>query len=134
VQLHVCSPLYTLVAHTVTTFPSVRQIFELCHIFTKSCLHFRAELKKKWCNRNKHSRQPEARCTSCGYFRETDRHYIYTSLPHLLVVRPCRNMMWLTRQLESLQFQSTKVIGYVPCTAASLTGLEVSALQQQTSS
>jgi hypothetical protein len=41
---------------------------------------------KNWCNRNKHSRQPEARCTSCGYFRETNRHYIYTSPPRLWFV------------------------------------------------
>jgi len=33
--------------------------------------------KKNWCNINKHSRQPEARCTSCGYFRKTNRLYLH---------------------------------------------------------
>jgi hypothetical protein len=119
-----------LLPHTVTTFPSARQIFQLCTSSRNLVCIFEQNKKKNRRHRNKHSRQPEARCTSRGYFRETNRHYIYTSpRPHT----PCRNTMWrLTQQLESLPFQSITVIRYAPYKSTFLTGLEVGSLQQQT--
>ena len=78
-------PPYTPVAHTVTNVPfcptdiwAVPHLHEILSAIPSGITN--------WCNRNKHSRQPEARCTSCGYFRETNRHYIYTSPPRLWFV------------------------------------------------